>query len=554
MAYRISLQWKIITELTAEGAVALYGSPRLFNFKGGIGFLRSIGGRIRTECAPVVLEPTDVFHQGLTNLRTALKISGCRFPYQIETSDGTGKRRLNATFHLHGRALCISVSFLDDLEVSATSDISNLQRLETHLSLSQLINQIVAIVITGNRRAKPLGSLPKYYPLVHIVSLGDDAPDWRRDLVELVTRHAMPNGDVVRAVLEKNRRHQVDDSLLLIDKQGIAAYVPVHAGPTIRGSLQRFGNAASMLELAAVLRLQLSKQSIDLASDVLSIITHADDAITESVSAQRTWVLVVDEFRLQLELGRAGPRKSITPQQRILLVTATRVESNAALRAVALETGRSAIPVKIDGYVYQHLGQVAASDIWHAISEMGTGGVGGSQESVRKAIAAVKPDAVLMVGIAFGIDSKKFAIGDILVSKQLLLYDLQRINSDSTITLRGDTAPASPKLLNWVRNAELHWASIGASRVEAGLLLSGDKLVDNKDYRNELECLVPDALGGEMEGAGLYVSCMDAKVDWILVKAICDWADGNKRRNKSVRQQKAASNAIAFVLQILKSA
>ncbi len=51
-----------------------------------------------------------------------------------------------------------------------------------------------------------------------------------------------------------------------------------------------------------------------------------------------------------------------------------------------------------------------------------------------------------------------------------------------------------------------------------------------------------------MEGAGLYAAASDAKVDWILIKAICDWADGNKD-NKA--QPIAASNAVNFVLHVI---
>ncbi len=51
-----------------------------------------------------------------------------------------------------------------------------------------------------------------------------------------------------------------------------------------------------------------------------------------------------------------------------------------------------------------------------------------------------------------------------------------------------------------------------------------------------------------MEGAGLYVAAHDAKVDWILVKAICDWADGNK---DDTAQALAARNAAEFVLHVL---
>jgi hypothetical protein len=62
----------------------------------------------------------------------------------------------------------------------------------------------------------------------------------------------------------------------------------------------------------------------------------------------------------------------------------------------------------------------------------------------------------------------------------------------------------------------------------------------------------PEAIGGEMEGAGLYVACQDKKVDWILVKGICDWADGEKGQDKESRQKTAASNAAAFVVHTLE--
>jgi hypothetical protein len=86
------------------------------------------------------------------------------------------------------------------------------------------------------------------------------------------------------------------------------------------------------------------------------------------------------------------------------------------------------------------------------------------------------------------------------------------------------------------------------------VVLTGEKLVDNIDFRDQLRSFEPEAIGGEMEGAGLYVACQDKKVDWILVKAICDWADGNKAQDKDVRQQTAAQNAAAFVLEALQIA
>lgn len=239
----------------------------------------------------------------------------------------------------------------------------------------------------------------------------------------------------------------------------------------------------------------------------------------------------------------------------VLIVTVTDVESEAVMDAFREATGREAKPELIAGELYLDLGHINGSRVVMALSGMGTSGLSGSQERVRKAIEGLGPAAVIMVGIAFGVDESKQAIGDVLVSERLMLYDLQRYGTDAAgkphIIPRGDRPSAAPRLLNWLRIARLQWSE---SKVRTGLVLSGDRLVDNIDYRTELLSLEEEAIGGEMEGAGLYVACQNEKVDWVLVKAICDWADGNKEVDRSARQQKAAHNAAAFVLHALQQA
>jgi nucleoside phosphorylase len=174
-------------------------------------------------------------------------------------------------------------------------------------------------------------------------------------------------------------------------------------------------------------------------------------------------------------------------------------------------------------------------------SEMGVGGPGGALLTVQEGIRALTPAAVIMVGIAFGLDPKGQQIGDILIAQQLLGYELQRVGTRADgapmIRTRGDRPSASTRLLD---------------RCHFGLVLSGEKLVDNQDFREQLRQLEPEAIGGEMEGAGLYAAAQRSKVDWILVKAICDWADGKKQVNKRARQHKAAQNAASFVLHIVQ--
>ena len=189
-------------------------------------------------------------------------------------------------------------------------------------------------------------------------------------------------------------------------------------------------------------------------------------------------------------------------------------------------------------------------------SEMGAGGLGASQQTVQKGIDALSPAAVIMTGVAFGVNPKKQSVGDVLVSRQLLLYEFQRIGEDKgkfQIIPRGDRPHASPWLLDSFRSADLY-LNESKFKVHFGLILSGEKLVDNLDFREQLLQFDPETIGGEMEGAGLYVACQDAKVDWILVKSICDWADGHKAHNKDDQQQIAAHNAASYVLYVLQHA
>jgi len=48
--------------------------------------------------------------------------------------------------------------------------------------------------------------------------------------------------------------------------------------------------------------------------------------------------------------------------------------------------------------------------------------------------------------------------------------------------------------------------------------------------------LHPTVKGGEMEGAGISAACASKNKNWIIVKGICDFADGNKDVDKDKNQ------------------
>lgn len=235
----------------------------------------------------------------------------------------------------------------------------------------------------------------------------------------------------------------------------------------------------------------------------------------------------------------------------VLLVTVTDVETKAVMASLCAEAGDPTLTFG-ETKTYFRFKPINSTSVVLVRSEMGSDTVGGASTTIRDAIAEVRPTAIMMVGIAFGVDEEKQPVGTVLVSKQLLAYELQRMGTNEAtgqpeVTARGDRVTASPVLLDRLRTAELNWSG----DVKFGLVLSGQKLVDNLDYRRELEARHPEAVGGEMEGAGLY-SAAAGKAEWIVVKAVCDWADGGKRVDKAARQKTAAEAAASLVLHTIR--
>ncbi len=241
------------------------------------------------------------------------------------------------------------------------------------------------------------------------------------------------------------------------------------------------------------------------------------------------------------------------PRADVLLLTVTEVESRAVLSLIKKFFNRDFERHFINEKTYYDLGAIGGARTYMVQSEMGGGGLSGSLLTVTRGIDALSPFSVVMLGIAFGINPEKQQIGQILVSKQIVTYELQRVGSDTdgraNVIIRGDRPQASPKLLDRFRSGVIDWRG---AKVDFGLILSGDKLIDNKGFRDELHAKEPEAIGGEMEGGGLYAAAQSRGVNWILVKAICDWADGEKHISKQRNQQRAALNAARFTLHVIQ--
>ncbi len=290
--------------------------------------------------------------------------------------------------------------------------------------------------------------------------------------------------------------------------------------------------------------------NIDYEGELVKYKKHISKCITQlNVYKER-----LQDFWEEPEATENTNNGTMNPKADVLLVTATKVESKAVLKIFLDAASQVPRKVSIGDWIYHDIGVINGNRVFMVQSEMGSGGLGASQYTVQRGITDLSPHAVVMVGIAFGVNSRKQFIGDVLVSRQILLYEPQRIgeiNGVTNVVPRGDKAHASPRLLQNFQAADMNWDE-SKCKVSFGLILSGEKLVDNKGFLQNLCDLEPEAIGGEMEGSGLYVACQHANVDWILVKSICDWADGNKNENKHSQQEIAAKNAASFVLHVLQ--
>lgn len=239
----------------------------------------------------------------------------------------------------------------------------------------------------------------------------------------------------------------------------------------------------------------------------------------------------------------------------ILLVTATDLETKFTHKKIKPLNGYDKILKLFEGDLTYYIGMLGIYKIAHVQSSMGSLSRSSSIMTVSTALDKIKSKVVIMVGVAFGVDEGKQNIGDVLVSESIIPYNSKRIGKDSTIS-RGIEAPASKLLLNRFKNATTTWEYIADDNVISKLiptrLLSGEELVDNLEYRDKLTDLFPDSKGGEMEGAGVYAACSN-KIDWIVVKGICDFADGNKGHDKSKRQEIAIEAALSLCENIFES-
>lgn len=262
--------------------------------------------------------------------------------------------------------------------------------------------------------------------------------------------------------------------------------------------------------------------------------------------------VIKNEVGLEVGLGNSHNKKQSSMNEihhKVLLVVTTELEAQELLDTATLK-GIKVTHTENDKLVHWNLGLVNKSQITMIkIGGMGSGGVSGSFLSIKDAIDQVQPSRVVMVGIAFGLDSKKQQIGDILVSNHIEDYDIRKESNGITIQ-RGSKIPAGISLLSRFENARLTYKN---NPVKFGLILSGGALSDDEEFVGKLKASYPEAIGAEMEGGGLLGACHRENIEWILIKGICDWGYNKQNEQKDQHQKIAISNVLDFFFHTIEN-
>lgn len=237
----------------------------------------------------------------------------------------------------------------------------------------------------------------------------------------------------------------------------------------------------------------------------------------------------------------------------ILVVTATDIET-AQLHKYLKPVCKDGILEIVYNDKSYYAGVLGNYNIIHCqCKAMGTQAKDASILTTTSAIQAW-PDVkcVIMVGIAFGMYENEGTLpqhySDVLVAKTIFPYERQRQNNDGSVIYKGEAINASSQLTDAFSVVSDKWERKNhfghPTRVEICPILSGEKLVDDIKKRNILKTDFPEYRGGEMEGIGIASVCSQYDIPWILLKGICDFADGVKGRGKQDKQIDAAKAAV----------
>jgi nucleoside phosphorylase len=170
-----------------------------------------------------------------------------------------------------------------------------------------------------------------------------------------------------------------------------------------------------------------------------------------------------------------------------------------------------------------------------------------------EAIDMLHPSFVIAVGIAGGV-REQVDLDDVIVAEQILYVERGKVTNHQVVPEL--IATDCSKLL--VHEAKLLASSLSRDvthqrdlfKVQFGALASGEKVIADTEYLEELRKRHRKIIGVEMESHGIAFATQYAtpKIDFIAVRGVSDFADELKDDS---HRAAACQNAASFVMQLI---
>lgn len=181
--------------------------------------------------------------------------------------------------------------------------------------------------------------------------------------------------------------------------------------------------------------------------------------------------------------------------------------------------------------------------------------------AANNAIRQWQPRYILLIGIAGGVAQTGIRLGDVLISDQIIDYELQKL-TDVGAQPRFEVYRPDSSLLEvarhvargqWTKFIQTKRPSQGKVTSHFGPIASGDKVIASRDELAKLQEHWPRLIGVEMEGAGIAAAVVSASSapSFLIIRAVADLIDGSKQPDVRKWQAYAAAVAAAFTVGLL---
>ncbi|WP_150152357.1 hypothetical protein [Enterobacter bugandensis] len=295
MTFKLEQSWKILISLDNNSPNYL-NSHELFLIESGKSFLRKIGGGMENfEISPLVLRPTIIFNNAISKIANKLGFIGNKAPYK------NGNKTLNITTHLYFEKYIILTLKHTQFDIPTTVNLREKTLLIHYPGIYKLALSIAGLIKSGDyKNIIPLTSIGTLRCTSIEISDGNSTHFDSSDLVESLTGHLRPVQHIVHDVLKRNKTHQLNEALTLIDKQGVIQQIPF-AFPAKKEAHKKYVICCNLFELFILINKAVQDNAFGTNKTfikAMTLLVKTPEKIVNSYTAIKTIEQFVKDFHL----------------------------------------------------------------------------------------------------------------------------------------------------------------------------------------------------------------------------------------------------------------